>query len=171
MKMQRMLLMVVVAGMLTGALPANAQKGKPAAKPQWSARLEKMLNDGEIPCTTKDKVAYSCALTVDGVTDRFQVVLHPLGEEQKDELVLLHFYFFLGALQEKAPVPAALAKKILEVNSDMLLSKVIKLDDEFWLENTLLFRNTDSTDVAISTVFGFQSAQGLKKELGPYFKQ
>lgn len=169
--MQRMLVMAVMAGMFLGALPANAQKGKPAAKPQWSARLEKMLKDGEIPCTTKDKIAYSCALTVEGVTDRFQVVLHPLGEEQKDELVLLHFYFFLGALQEKAPVPAALARKVLEVNSEMLLSKVVKLDDEFWLESTLLFRTTDSTDVAVATVFGFQSAQGLKKELGPYFNQ
>jgi hypothetical protein len=161
---------VLVAALLGMILPAAAQnKGATSAE----KKLESLLQAAEIPFTKAGDTRYVAVVTVDQDSERFQLTIQPLGDDDSanEELYLVQMYFALGALPEGEQLSAALARQMVTWNSNLTVCKVIRIDNVFFLTATAWLMKTDSDTLALDAVLAHMTAKNLRKELAPYLKE
>ena len=170
--MKKLAVAVLILGVLGAVKPASAQKAAPPAETAMQ-KLEKLLKDAEMPFTKREDNSYVAVITMDdNDSERFEIFMTNLGEDQNDpKWQTLQMYFLLGRLPKDATVPAALKKEIDKWNGNLTMGKVVVVDNVILYTTSSWLVFTGAELLVRDAVMGHMTAKGLRKEVGPYLKQ
>jgi hypothetical protein len=89
----------LILAVLGPVMPALAQNN-PQPKQTAGQRLEKLLNEAELPFTKREENSYVTVITMEeNESERFEVFLTSLGDDPNNErLQVIQMYFVVGRL-------------------------------------------------------------------------
>lgn len=145
---------------------AQPAKAAPAAKPG----LVSLLKQGKIEYVASEG-EFKIPVTVDGETSMLIARENALGD--KDELKVVHVYTSVLDLPPGFKVPAALLRRIAELNDTMLVGKV-SIDEKsqcVWFSSSFWLRNADAQTMLVELELAHWTRMSLRKELKPFLSE
>lgn len=158
--------------LLPPAVAQSADAASTSAADAPSKKLESLFADAEIPFTKTKSGLYVAVITVRDESDRFSASVDTLGNDPNDSAFqLVTIYFPLGELPKGEQMSSALAKQIIQWNTNLSVGKIVLLDSDFYFTSTLWLDHADANALAREVIIAHVDAKGLRKELAPYLNQ